>query len=184
MLNRKASTPKSKPDEIMNSLALQPGQNIADIGTGGGYFSLRFAEAVENQGIVYAVDTDKAFLDMLTDNARKKGANNIKTVLAASIKSSIPQQSLDYVFLRNAYHHLQNRIQYFKELSTLLKPTGKIAIIEYTKNGKRRPKGHYVPKEKIIEEMNEAGYKEEKSYDYLPEQSFTIYAKKKSDTPA
>ena len=50
MFNRKASDPKNKPDEILEVLALQKGQEIADIGAGGGYFSLRFAEVVGNDG--------------------------------------------------------------------------------------------------------------------------------------
>ncbi|MEM3704000.1 MAG: hypothetical protein QXX79_06270 [Candidatus Bathyarchaeia archaeon] len=47
MLNRKAADPKNKPNEIIEALGLQQGQKVADIGAGGGYFSLRFAEAVE-----------------------------------------------------------------------------------------------------------------------------------------
>jgi len=46
MFNRRASNPKNKPDQILKALTLQPRQNVADIGAGGGYFSLRFAELV------------------------------------------------------------------------------------------------------------------------------------------
>jgi len=41
MFNRAASNPKNKPDEVLYVLRLQQGQIVADIGAGGGYFSLR-----------------------------------------------------------------------------------------------------------------------------------------------
>ena len=52
MFNRAASNPKNKPDELLNVLKLRQGQVVADIGAGGGYFSLRFAE-IESQGNYY-----------------------------------------------------------------------------------------------------------------------------------
>lgn len=183
MFNKKASDPKSKPDQILETLALQRGQNIADIGAGGGYFSLRFADAVGREGKVYAVDTDPEFLEFIRNSAMEKGLNNVETVLAAEDKLILPEKSLDFVFVRNVYHHLPNRIEYFRNLRGLLKPRGKIVIIEYKRGGGlfsfRRIFGHYVPRETILEEMEEAGYRSEKSFDFLPKQSFTIFSLKK-----
>jgi len=103
MLNKKASDLRNKPDQILEALELRRGKNMADIGAGGGYFSLRFAEAV-----------------------------------------------------------------------------GRIAIIEYKRAKSftfRRPFGHYVLRETIIKEMKEAGYRVKREFDFLPEQSFTIFSK-------
>lgn len=82
MFNRKASNPKNKPYEILQTLALKQGQNIADIGAGGGYFSLRFADAVGREGQVYAVDTDVGFLEFIKNGAKEKGLNNVETILS------------------------------------------------------------------------------------------------------
>ena len=182
MFNRKASDPKSKPDQILEILALQPEQNIADIGAGGGYFSLRFADAVGREGKVYAVDTNPEFLEFIRNSVMEKGLNNVETVLAAEDKLILPERSLDFIFVRNTYHHLPNRVEYFRNLKALLKPGGKIVIIEYKRGGLfsfHRIFGHYVIKEIIVEEMEEAGYRLEKSFDFLPKQSFTIYSLKK-----
>jgi predicted methyltransferase len=46
MFNREAANPKNKPEEILKTLALQQGEKIADIGAGGGYFSLKFYTAL------------------------------------------------------------------------------------------------------------------------------------------
>jgi len=182
MFNKKASDPKSKPDQILETLALQPGQNIADIGAGGGYFSLRFADAVGREGQVYAVDTNPEFLEFIRNSAMEKGLNNVKTILATKDKLILPEKSLDFVFVRNVYHHLPNRVKYFRNLTGLLKPDGKVVIIEYKRGGLfsfHRIFGHYVHQEIIVGEMDEAGYRLKKDFDFLPNQSFTIFFLKK-----
>lgn len=179
MFNRKASNPKNKPYEILQTLALKQGQNIADIGAGGGYFSLRFADAVGRKGRVYAVDTNAEFLEFIENGAEEKGLNNVKTILVTENDLPLPERSLDLVFMRNVYHHLTNRVEYVRKLKRVLKPEGKIAIIEYKRSGFfsfHRIFGHYVPKETIVEEMNEAGYRLKEDLDFLPEQSFTIFS--------
>jgi len=177
MFNKKASDPRNKPNQIIETIGLKSGQVIVDIGSGGGYFTLRFAEIVGEEGKVYAVDTDEKLLEFVNNNAKKKGMNNIVTVLAKD-KLELPKESLDLVFMRNVTHHISNRISYFNDLKKFLKPYGKVIIIEY-KKGKpftfRGIFGHYVSKEAIVQEMEEAGYILEKEFDFLPEQHFTIY---------
>jgi arsenite methyltransferase len=178
MFNGKASDPKNKPDEIVKKLELQQGQKIADIGVGGGYFTLRFAEIVGADGRVFAVDTDQNFLDFVKKTAEEKGLVNVETVLAAKDGVALPEKSIDLIFMRNVCHHLDNRPEYFKKLKTALKPEGRIAIIEYRKDkgfSFHKICGHYIPKEKIIKEMEEAEYQLEKNWEFLPEQSFTIF---------
>ena len=43
MLNREASSRRGKPEEILEQLHVREGQAIADIGSGGGYFTFAFA---------------------------------------------------------------------------------------------------------------------------------------------
>jgi len=182
MFNKKASDPKSKADQILEALELRQGQNIADIGAGGGYFSQRFADAVGRKGKVYAVDTNPEFLEFIRNSAEEKGLNNVKTILATEDKLILSQKSLDFIFMRNVYHHLPNRVEYFKNLTGILKPDGKIVIIEYKRGGLfsfHRIFGHYVLQETIVNEMGEAGYRLKENFDFLPEQSFTIFAMKK-----
>lgn len=182
MFNKKASNPKSKPDQILETLALQRGQNIADVGAGGGYFSLRFADAVGKEGTVYAVDTNPKFLEFIRNSAKKRGLNNVITILATENKFTLPEKSLDFVVMRNIYHHLPNRVEYFRNLTGLLKSDGKIAIIEYKRGGLfsfHRIFGHYVPQEIIVKEMDGAGYQLEADFDFLQDQSFTIFILKK-----
>jgi len=179
MFNKKAGDPRNKPNLIIEIMGLKSGQVIADIGSGGGYFTLKFAQIVGEEGKVYAVDTDEKLLEFVNNNAEQKGLNNVVTVLAKD-KLELPKESLDFVFMRNVTHHISDRVSYFKNLKKFLKPSGKVVIIEY-KKGKpftfRGMFGHYVSKETIVQEMEEAGYVLEKEFDFLPEQHFTVYLK-------
>jgi len=177
MFNKKASDSRNKPNQIIETIGLKSGQVITDIGSGGGYFTLRFAEIVGEEGKVYAVDTDEKLLEFVNNNAKQKGLNNIITVLTKD-KLELPKESLDFVFMRNVTHHISNRVSYFKDLKKFLKPYGKVVIIEYKKGRPftfRGMFGHYVSRETIVQEMEEAGYFLEKEFDFLPEQHFTIY---------
>jgi arsenite methyltransferase len=178
MFNSKASDAKNKPYEVLKALELQQGQKVADIGAGGGYFALQFAEIVGADGQVFAVDTNPNFLEFIQNSAKEKGLVNVETVLATKDSVALPEKNLSLIFMRNVCHHLANRAEYFKKLKDALKPEGRIAIIEYRRDkgfSFHRLFGHFVPKEKIIKEMEQAGYQLEKDLDFLPEQSFTVF---------
>ncbi|MEM2896059.1 MAG: class I SAM-dependent methyltransferase [Candidatus Bathyarchaeia archaeon] len=179
MFNRKASDPRNKPDQIFEVLELRHGRSIADIGAGGGYFCLRFAEFVGGEGKVYAIDTNPRFLEFIERSAKERGLDNVETILASGEDLALPERSLDLVFMRNLCHHLTNRVQYFRNLRRFLKSEGRIAIVEYKRSKPftfRGFFGHYAPRETIIEEMREAGYRVNQEFDFLPEQSFKIFS--------
>jgi ubiquinone/menaquinone biosynthesis C-methylase UbiE len=181
MFNRKASSSKSKPDEVIAALSIRKGHRIADIGAGGGYFTCRFAEAVGEDGQVYAVDTDQELSDCVKETALEKGLSNIETVNYDGRTLEIPRGVLDLIFMRNVTHHIENLDEYLRMLRVLLNRNGKVAIIEYKPAGRfsfRGAFGHFVPKGDLIREMVEAGYYLEIDHDFLPEQSFTIYSVK------
>jgi len=180
MFNKKASNPKNKPDEIIKNLKILPGQHLADIGSGGGYYSFRFAELVGKTGKVYSIDTNKEFLEFISNSAKQQKQSNIITLLSTEDNIPLPEGKIDLIFMRNVYHHIPNRIEYVKKLKNILKSDGKVAIIEYKKRGGlfgfHRPFGHYVIPEVIIKEMETAGYQVEEQHFFLPEQSFTIFS--------
>jgi cyclopropane fatty-acyl-phospholipid synthase-like methyltransferase len=178
MFNRKASAQKSKSERIIKTLSLEHGQHIADIGSGGGYFSFRFADLVGEDGKVYAVDTDQGLLDFVKKNVQEKGLNNVITVIAEEESFPVISEKFDTIFIRNVYHHLPERVQYFKNLKASLKTGGKVVIIEYDGSSSlnfHRIFGHHVPKESIESEMSNAGYQLTEKHYFLPEQSFSIF---------
>lgn len=131
---------------------------------------------------MFAVDTNPLFLEFIKNRAEERGLVNIEMILATRESVTLSGKNLRLIFMRNVCHHLQKRVEYFRKLKEALGTNGRIAIIEY--RGVKgfsfhRFFGHYVPKEKIIREMKEAGFQLVNDLDFLPEQSFTIYSLEK-----
>ena len=178
MFNKKAASPKNKPDQILKAIGLKPGQSIADIGSGGGYFAYRFAEIAGEKGKVYAVDANQEQLEFIKHNAEERGLHNLMLVSASEGSLNLPEKALNFIFMRNVTHHISDRTAYFKDLRKYLESDGRVAIIEYKQSklfSFRRLFGHHVAKETIVREMAEAGYSLEKEFDFLPEQHFAIF---------
>jgi len=178
MLNREASSARSKPEEILKRLHLREGQTIADIGSGGGYFTLAFAQRTGKTGHVYAIDIKKKYLNFIRHRSEQAGLDNIIFVLAEKSEMNLPEANLDLIFARNVFHHLPEPANYFANLKKYLKPAGKVAIIEHKKKGFGFATlfGHHTSREAILRKMEKAGYFLTESFDILPDQTFTLFA--------
>jgi len=165
-----------RPAEVIAALEIQPGVCIAELGSGGGYFTFRLAEAVGPLGKVYAVDVDPDLVDDVAARARRFGANAIETILADPEDPHLPAAAVDLVFTSNAYHHLSARADYFRRLRGCLKPGGRVAIID--SNGGawfNKLFGHWTARSVIESEMRAAGYRLERALDLVPAQHFLIF---------
>lgn len=178
MLNRRASHPKFKADEIIEVLSLQKGAVVADIGSGGGYFTIRFAKTVGLNGRVFAVDTNARLLAYVKNYAKKNQITNVETVLIDKNGLNLPKEGCDLIFLRNVFHHLNQPEHYFKTLKCFLKPGGRVVVIDYKKRKTLNVIaliGHYAEEAFIQETMKNAGYVLVERYDFLPEQTFNVF---------
>jgi arsenite methyltransferase len=146
------------------------------LGSGGGYFTFRLAEAVGPAGKVYAVDIDRGMVDLIGKRVKQETASNIETVLATPDDPLLPKTGVDLIFTSNTYHHIDKRIGYFANLRRYLRPGGRVAIIDFDRRswfvGLFR---HYTPREFIKPEMEQAGYSLQQELDFLERQSFLIF---------
>lgn len=181
LLNREAASPKSRSEQIMEALQVREGWAVADLGSGGGYFTLRFAKKVGPHGKVYAIDKRADYLEFVRRQAERRGLGNIVYVVTANDRPDLPEAALDLVFVRNVFHHLSRPVAYMASLRTYLKPGGLIAVIEH------KPKGgltfvalfkHTTSSDVISGNMEDAGYSPSKSFDLLPGQSFCLFVAK------
>ena len=165
-----------QPEAVIRSLALQPGNHVADLGAGGGYFTFRLADAVGPAGKVYAVDVDKDNLDYIARRAQEQGYTNVETILAKYDDPLLPEGGVDLIFTCDTYHHLENRTDYFASATRYLRPGGRIAIIDL--NGSSwfaKLFGHWTPKDTIRREMEAAGYQFNSDFDFLSRQNFQVF---------
>jgi len=165
-----------QPEQVVEVLRIEPGMRVADIGAGGGYFTFRLADAVGAQGLVWAVDVDEDMTDYLEARAAEQGRDNVRVVLGRFEDPLLPDGEIDLVFTSNTYHHLQDRVTYFRNLKTDLAPGARVAILELRgASWFSRTFGHYTDRETIVDELGEAGYRELESHDFVTEQSFTVF---------
>lgn len=167
-----------QPETVIQALSIAPGSRVADLGAGGGYFVWRLAEAVGPEGKVYAVDVDETALRLIEQERAQRGVANVELVRATPTDARLPVAGVDLIFTCNTYHHLPDRTAYFQSLARALRPGGRIAVIEYKDSGGLF--GHATPKETVLREMDAAGYRLIREFDFLPRQHFLVFGSTRS----
>ncbi|MFP4364757.1 MAG: class I SAM-dependent methyltransferase [Spirochaetia bacterium] len=175
-LNRKA---KKTMDAVLQSLPLEGKKAIADLGSGGGEYTLSFAKNLRKGGQVYAVDINGDHLSHVRKQVKKAGLHNKVTFVLAEEKDCLlEKESVDFVFSRNSYHHIPEPEKYFIKVAKALKPKGELALIDYDgSSGSQGPHGHHAKPEEIRRNMETAGLRFKQAFDHLPGQSFQIFVK-------
>ena len=168
-----------KPHEVIQALKLKPDAVIADIGSGTGYFSARFAHMVP-QGRVYGLDTEPDMVKHLYERAKREGLKNIVAVQAQPSDPRLPEKA-DVVVLVDVYHHIENREQYLKRLQQSLKPGGRLAVIDFRMDSPNGPpKAARIAPDQVKVELQRAGYELAEEHGFLPNQYFLVFQPRKS----
>jgi ubiquinone/menaquinone biosynthesis C-methylase UbiE len=167
-----------QPERVIETLALQPGLRVADLGSGSGYFTLRLASAVAPDGRVYAVDVDPDINALLEKRLLEEGIGNVAVLLATPEDPGLPEAGVDLLFTSNTFHHLPDPASYFAQVKPALGPGGRVAIIEYDpgKSGWfTRTFGHATTPDEITAALQAAGYRRVASHDFLEQQCFLVF---------
>ena len=176
--NKMAMNDAKNDKDFLPYLQIKKGEIIGVIGAGGGYYSVKLAKATGEMGKVYSVDINPESIAYIKKYVKDNGVNNIQTISGTTTSSNLKDSSVDTIFLRNTYHDIHKRVTYFNKLKSVLKPGGRIIIIDYDTNKLgflRKLYGHSIDKEIINKEMTQAGYHKVKSYSFLKKQSLTIF---------
>lgn len=168
-----------KPQEVVDRLSVQPGDVVADIGAGSGYFSVLFAKKVGDGGTIFAVDTDRNMLNYIRQRAKKEGLGNVRPLLAKADDPLLAKDSTDLIFICNTYMFIKDRDRYLPRLKDALKSDGRVAIVSY--NLVDSPEGPPIhtrlSREKTIKEIVQAGFMLDAEYYFLPYQHFLVFKK-------
>lgn len=169
---------QQKPDEVVRALNLSPGDVVADIGAGTGYFTRRFAKAVGDNGIAYAVDLEPNMLKYVGERAEKDGQPNIVPVFATTSSPMLAPNSVDLFFICNTIHHIGARNKYYAVLARDLRPGGRLAIVDFYKDAELAegpPKAMRIAKQSLIDEVTAAGFRLVEDHDFLTVQYFLVF---------
>ncbi|MCO4822980.1 MAG: methyltransferase domain-containing protein, partial [Flavobacteriaceae bacterium] len=119
---------------IFKTAGIEKGDFVADIGCHEGYLSIRLANAVGNDGRVYAVDVRDDRLATLSDNIKERQLENINVILGDYDDPKLPTETLDVVFIMDTYHEITDYMRVLNHVKKALKPGGKVVIIEKLKS--------------------------------------------------
>jgi ubiquinone/menaquinone biosynthesis C-methylase UbiE len=148
-----------RPDRIMDALQIGDGSMVADLGAGGGWFTIRLARRVGPNGKVLAQDIQPEMIGAIQRRVAREGlGGRVQTVLGTANNPGLPEP-VDAVLIVDAYHEMQEPVVLLRNLARSLKPEGRIGIVEHTKDGggPGPPMEERVDAERVIRDAADAG---------------------------
>lgn len=159
-----------RPDQVMDALQIGEGSVVADLGAGGGWFTVRLARRVRPNGRVYAEDVQPQMIDAIKRRmVREELDKFVITVLGSSVNPGLPPRSLDAALMVDAYHEFEEPVTLLRNLASAMKPTGLIGIVNYKKDGGGPGPAmeERVDPEKVIADARAAGLELRKRETFL-----------------
>ncbi len=131
-LERPEREQEERTDLLLQALALRPGEVVADIGAGSGYYTWRMARQVAPAGRVLAVDIQQEMLDLLAANMRRRGVADVVQPLLGTVRDpQLPAEGVDTILLVDVYHELEYPFEMTQAMVRALKPGGRLVLVEY-----------------------------------------------------
>ena len=176
-LERSERETEERPQDVIDALQIKPGQTIADLGAGSGYYSFRIAALVGPTGKVLAIDIEPAMLDVIAQRARREGIANIATVRSSAQDPNLAPRSVDLLFMVDVYHELEFPYEVMTKVRAALKPGGRVALVEYRAEDpdvQIKPV-HKMSERQVRREMQAAGFKHVQTVRTLPLQHLILF---------
>lgn len=175
---------RQKPVELLESIGVEPGETIADIGTGVGFMLPYMIDAVGPSGRVYAEDIQDDFLEKVKQKTAEHGWKNVEIVKGAQKDVDLPENSVDLAFILDVYHHLNYPEETMATVYEAVKPGGRLAVIDFYRSrehprmSEERRKNHIrLDRDGFRNEIESVGFKFDRTFDHLPYQYVLMFRK-------
>ncbi len=179
--DRENRAEKLQVERVMDILGITEGKLVADIGAGGGWFTIIAARRVGEKGNVFAVDINPESKIFIEQRAKQENLTNIKSIISTPDDPLLPKKSVDAVLILNTYHEISEPIILLKNLRKSLRKGALVGIIDRNGTGD----DHGIDYEKVIAEGKRAGFIFKEKYDFVSAAQmdyflvFEIYANSK-----
>ena len=177
-LERSERETEEKPQLVIDALEIKPGQTIADLGAGSGYYSFRIAPLVGPTGRVLAIDIEPKMLEVIAERASREHVTNIATVRSSERDPNLAPHSVDLLFMVDVYHELEYPYEVMRKVREALKPGGRVALVEYRAEDPQvqiKPV-HKMSEAQVRREMQAAGFRHVTTVRTLPLQHLIVFA--------
>ncbi|MGI8640451.1 MAG: class I SAM-dependent methyltransferase [Pyrinomonadaceae bacterium] len=158
-------------DRVMDVLKITEGKNVADIGAGSGWFTVRAAKRVGEKGKVFAVEINQEYIDYINNRAKKENFPNIQTILGTEDNPKLADNSVDAVLILKTYHEIGQPVKVLQNIRKSLRRDALVGIID--KNGKGDD--HGIDKEKVVEEAKRAGFILKEEFDFTKDDGMDYF---------
>ena len=169
-----------RPDQIMDALLLREGSVVADIGAGGGWFTIRLASRVGPNGLVYAEDVQPQMIESIKRRVSRAQLSNVRFVSGTTLDPKLPAP-VDAVLMVEVYYEMEQPRVMLRNIARALRPDGLIGIVEYKKDGgwgPGPPMDERVDPSRVIADADAVGLRLVPRDTYLPYQYLLVFAKK------
>ena len=177
-LDRPEREREEAPSKAIAALKISPGQTVADVGAGSGYYTVRLADAVGPTGRVFATDIQPEMLALLrTRLADRKIGGNVELVQGAPTESKLPDAAIDLALMVDVYHELAQPQVFLRSIKRALKADGRLVLIEFRKESEWVPirEEHKMSVRDARLELEAEGYTFDRVIDVLPWQHILIF---------
>jgi SAM-dependent methyltransferase len=176
-LERPEREREEQPSKAIAALDIKPGQVVADVGAGSGYYTVRLAERVGASGKVFATDLQPEMLTLLQQRVARERLTQVEVLQAAETDPRLPQDRLDLILMVDVYHELARPQEVLRQLRTALKPEGRLVLIEFRKESPWVPirEEHKMSVREARMELEAEGYRFERVIDVLPWQHILVF---------
>ena len=165
-----------QPELIMDLLGIADGATVADVGAGGGWFTVRLARRVGPNGLVYAEDIQPQMLESLNRRVRREGLDNVLAIRGTPSNPQIPSQ-IDAVLIVDVYAEVADPVTLLRNLVPRLKPGGRVGIVDYKLDGggPGPPLDERIEPEAVIRDARTAGLRLLSREHSLPYQYLLVF---------
>lgn len=176
-LDRPERDVEEQPAKAVKALDIKPGQTVADVGAGSGYYTVRLAGAVGENGRVVATDIQPEMLALLRDRVSRERLGNVEIALGAEDDPRLPSGAFDLILMVDVYHELARPQAMLRTLRSALKPDGRLVLIEYRKESRWVPirEEHKMSVAEARLELQAEGYRFDRVIDVLPWQHILVF---------
>jgi ubiquinone/menaquinone biosynthesis C-methylase UbiE len=119
----------------MDALGIADGAVVADLGAGGGWFTIRLARRVGPAGIVYAEDIQPEMIESIERRVEREGLKNVRVVQGTPVDPRLPEDSLDAVLMVNIFNELEDPVALLRNVAKSLKSRGRAGVVEFRNDG-------------------------------------------------
>jgi SAM-dependent methyltransferase len=167
------------PDEIMDSLGIAEGSVVADIGAGGGWFTVRLARRVGVNGIVYAEDIQPPMLEATMRRVAREGLGNVRRVMGTSENPRLPSDAIDAALIVDTYHEFDRRDALLRNIAKSLKPNGRIGVVDFKRDGLGPGPAleDRVDPDEVVRDAEAAGLRLVRRETFLPYQFLLVFSR-------